>query len=100
MRRAFLISRIAMPIRLAVFEKNWMLCCKEPHVHLQSQEERDMNARKQLPSGPRGEKPDRPAKLNIVRNYPVLEDRCQEEVGYGFASFRSRLAILTFSTYV
>jgi len=59
-----------------------------------------MNARKQLPSGPRVEKPDRPAKLNIVRNYAVLEDRCQEELGFWFASSRSRQTLLSFSSHV
>src|SRR5580765_741887 len=47
-----------------------------------------------------GRRADRPAKLNIVRNYAVTEDRCQEELRFWEFSVLSRQPLLSFSSHV
>jgi hypothetical protein len=82
MIRAFLISRIAMPIRLAVFEKIGRFSQGTPRslaVAIRARYERRGKSRR---VALRPKERIRPARLNIVGNYAVNEDGCQEELGF------------------
>jgi len=52
--------------------------------------------RKKMPSDLRVEKHDRPARRNIVRNYAVTEDGCQEELRFWLVKFSELASIVVF----
>ena len=88
-----------MPIWLAVFAKNWMLCCKEPHVHLQLLYERDMNASAKLPSGSRVEKPTESQDAILTGTMPSPKTDVKKNLDICDLTGPSHQALLYFSSH-